>query len=303
MSEFAIEAEDLTKQYGLLKAVDSLSVEIQSGGITGLIGRNGSGKTTFMKLCAGLTQVSGGRLEVFGETPMDNIAVLDRLVYIHSGIVYEDQLKLRAILKNYAAMFTRFDLAFAQRLLDYFHLSPKLSYKGLSQGMRGVFNFICGLSCRAELTLLDEPVLGLDAPSRKAVYEIMLRDYTEYPRTIIVSSHLLAELEGILSDILLIDNGKLILHSNTDDLKQSVYHAEGDSSGLEAFCRGKKIIWSKKGPFRHEAVIMECFDDAVAIGAERYGVQVAGVRLEDLCIYLTPSRKEGDLECLWQKTN
>ena len=302
MSESIIKANGLCKNYGAKTAIQSFSIDIPEGGLIGLIGRNGSGKTTLMKLCAGRLYATSGGLEVLGSPPMDNLNVLSNLVYIHHGMTFSRGLELQVILNNYALMFPDFDLEFACGLLKYFDISRRRKYGQLSHGMMSVFNFICGLSCRSKLTMFDEPVLGMDVTVRKAIYEILLRDYTENPRTIIISSHLLGELENILSDILLIDEGLLVLFRNIDDLRQSAYRVEGEKEAVDAFCAGKNTIYVKSG-MSGEAVVMEIFDDGVAAKAKQSRLNVSTVRPEDLCVYLTRENKEGELECLWQKAN
>lgn len=302
MRDFMIKANGLCKNYGKKAAIHEFNLDVPGGGIIGLIGRNGSGKTTLMKLCAGQLDITNGKLEVFGNAPMDHLDVLCDVVYTYHNMTYDKQLKLKNILSNYAIMFKDFDLEFAEKLLKYFGLDPNAKYKSLSQGMGSIFNFICGLSCRAKLTMFDEPVLGMDVTVRKSAYEVLLRDYAEHPRTIIISSHLLSELEGVLSDILLIDEGKLVLFDNIDDLRQSAYRIEGEKSAVDAFSVGKQIVYYRNG-ISCEAVIKEVFDDAIHVKTQKSGLKVSNVRPEDLCVYLTRENKEGELECLWQKTN
>jgi ABC-2 type transport system ATP-binding protein len=298
MLDVIIKTESLTKSFGKTKAIDNFTMNISGDCIIGLIGRNGAGKTTLMKLIAGLLDVDGGKLEVFGSKPMDNLDVLQNIVYTYHNMEYDRNLKLKAILGDYAVMFNDFDISFATGLLDYFNLSLKLKYKELSQGMASIFNFICGISCRTKLTMLDEPVLGMDVTVRRAAYEVLLREFSENPRTIIVSSHLLSEIEGILSDILLIDNGKPVLYENIDDLRQSAYRIEGEQLAIEAFAKNKKVIHQKPG-LQSQAVIHEPLTDIIQSEAGQNGLTVSAVRAEDLCIYLTKENKEGKLECLW----
>jgi ABC-2 type transport system ATP-binding protein len=281
-------------------AVDSFSVDIPEGKTIGLIGRNGSGKTTLMKMCAGQLEVSEGKLEVFGSPPMDNLDVLSRVMYTFHDMTFERHLTLEHIISNYALILSSFDLEFARKLLKYFDLPSKMKYSHLSQGMMSTFNFICGLSCRTGLTLFDEPVLGMDVTVRRSCYEILLRDSIEHPRTIIISSHLLAELEGVLSDILLIDRGRLVLFSSLDDLRQSAYRVEGSKQDVDAYCAGRYVIYSKNG-LTSEAVIGEIFNESTADKVTQSGLKVSAVRPEDLCVYLTRENKEGEMECLWQK--
>jgi ABC-2 type transport system ATP-binding protein len=302
MSDFVIRAANVYKKYDRKSTLGAYTIDIPANGIVGIVGRNGSGKTTLMKMCAGLLDVSEGTLEVFGGSPMNNLAVLADLVYTYHHMTYEKQLKLQNILGNYQVMFPNFDPAFAGKLLAYFNLNPKAKYRDLSQGMASVFNFICGLSCRAKLTMFDEPVLGMDITVRQAAYEVLLRDYSEHPRTIMISSHLLSELEGVLSDLLLIDNGQVVLFSNIDDLRQSAYRVAGAQAGVTAFVQGKRIVAQKSG-LSDEAVIFAPLDEQAALSAKQSGLTVSAVRPEDLCVYLTKDNKEGELECLWPKAN
>ena len=300
--EPVIRTVKLFKNYGGKTAIDSFTINIPEGGLIGLVGRNGSGKTTLMKMCAGRLDVTGGVLEVFGRAPMDNLAVLSDLVYINHDTKYDGYLKLSDVLRNYVLMFPNFDLEFAGSLLKYFNLQPNLKFRELSLGMTSIFNFICGLSCRSKLTMFDEPIIGMDAAARKDVNKILLRDYNEHPRTIIVSSHLLTEVENLLSDIMLINEGRLVLFRNIDDLRQSAYSVEGEKEAVNAFCSGRNTLFVKSG-MSGEAVIMERFDDEVAANAKQSGLRVSAVKPEDLCVYLTGEDREGELECLLQKTN
>ena len=302
MSESIIKTKGLTKSYGKLKAVNDFTIDIEGHRIIGLIGRNGAGKTTLMKMIAGQLDVSDGDLEVFGGKPMDNLDVLKNLVYTYHNMEYEKNQRLRTTLENYAIMFDDFDIDFAKKLLGYFGLNPKWKYRHLSQGMASIFNFICGISCRTKLVMLDEPVLGMDVTVRRSAYEVLLREFSENPRIFIVSSHLLSEIEGILSDIILIDNGKLVMYESIDDLRESAYRIEGDEQSIEKFSAGKNVIYKKTG-ISSEAVIYEPRTDATLNEIKELGLTLSSVRAEDICIYLTRIDKEGELECLWQKTN
>jgi len=297
-----INAAELTKTFGKKVAIDNLDLCISGDAIIGLIGKNGAGKTTLMKMIVGQLDVNSGLLEVFGGVPMDNLDVLENIVYTYHNMQYDKVLSLKAILENYDIMFRDFDLQFAMKLLDYFVLDPDLKFKNLSQGMASTFNFISGIACRAKLTMFDEPVLGMDVTVRKAVYEVLLREFSEHPRTFIVSSHLLSEIEGILSDIILIDDGKLALYENIDELRQKAYRVEGEKNAIDAFTYGKNIIY-KRGGLSAETVVYEELTEAVSEEAKKQNLTVSAVRAEDLCIYLTVENKEGELECLWQKKN
>ena len=289
----------LCKRFGRTVALDGLTACVEEHSITGLIGRNGSGKTTLMKILSGTLDKSGGDALVFGKTPMDNLAVLNRLVYTYHNMAYEPNLPLATILYAYKTMIAGFDSEFAEKLMKYFELGGKTKYRNLSQGMGSIFNFLCALSCRAELTMLDEPVLGMDVTVRKAAYEILLRDFSEHPRTFIISSHLLSELEGVLSDILLIEQGRVVLHGSVDDVRMSAYRVDGSGAAVEDFIDSKNVIAQKNSDISNFAIVYERLSESVAETAKTKGLSISPVRAEDLCIYLTRKNKEDELECLW----
>ena len=299
MENSIVVTTDLRKQFGSNEALAGISVNIEKHSITGLIGRNGSGKTTLLKIIAGRLDKTGGKAEVFGEKPMDNMPVLNKLIYTCHNVGYEKGLRLNMILFAYKTMFKNFDSTFADKLMKYFELSGKMKYKSLSQGMCSIFNFICALSCRTELTMFDEPMLGMDVTVRKTAYEILLRDYAEHPRTFIISSHLLSEIEGLLSGILLIERGREVLHSPIDVVQQSAYRVDGSHEAVQGYAEGKRTIALAKNELSCFAVIHEPFTEEIAKSAKLQGLTVSNVRAEDLCVYLTRQNKEEELACLW----
>jgi len=302
VNDYAIRAEGLTKSFGKKHAIDSLDFALPAHGITGLVGRNGAGKTTLMKLCAGIVAPSNGTLKVWDQAPLNNLSVLNQLIYSYHDVSYSNGLKLQAILRDYQLMFPNFDISFANGLLAYFDMNPKKRYSKLSQGTKATFNFICALAARTPLTMLDEPVLGMDVTVRKAVYDILVREYSEHPRAFVISSHLMSEIEGFLDDVLMIDAGKLVLHDSINNMHQSAYQLQGDAALLEQFVSGKRVIHRDFGETGNTVVIHEAANEQMAIAAQAAGLQLSAVRPEDLYVYLTLENKGGDLECLWHNS-
>ncbi len=302
MTDYIISTKHLSKNYGNKLAIDDFTIDISADKITGLIGRNGSGKTTLMKLIAGQLDATGGELKVLSEAPIDNLKVLKNVVYTYHDYRYSKGLDLNTILLNYDSLFETFDKEFASKLLKYFDLKPGMKYYQLSQGMASVFNFISGLSCRTKLTMFDEPVLGMDVSVRKSIYEVLLRDYTEHPRSIIISSHLISELEGVLSDIILIDNGKPVLYDSIDNIREYAYRFDGARNSLEAFNQGKDVIYSKCGDVGSYSVLRGPLSENLINESKQYHLELSQVRVEDLFVYLTKQNKEVELECLWETT-
>jgi ABC-2 type transport system ATP-binding protein len=250
-----------------------------------------------MKIWAGILDPTAGDVRIFNKPPMDNLSVLNNVVYTYHNVVYDPNLRLKTILYMYKTLYAGFDAGFADKLMKFFELNGRMKYKSLSQGMGSIFNFICALSCRAPLTMMDEPVLGMDVTVRKAAYEILLREYTAHPRTFIISSHLLSEIEGILSDILLIERGRVVLHNAIDEVRNSAYRVDGN--GVRSYAEGLPTMVIKTDGLTSFAVIREPLTPERAEAAKARGLKVSPVRAEDICTYLTRQNKEDELECLW----
>lgn len=298
-NRYIVETQNLTKNYNGMKALWNLNVQLHDHNIIGLIGRNGSGKTTFLKMCAGIIDCSEGSLNVLGSSPINNLPVLKQIVYSSSVVAHEPTLTLDKIIALFRIMYDRFDQVFAYKLMSHFSLSREYRYGELSTGMTSTFNFICALACRAELTLLDEPVLGMDVKVRHDIYQILLREFQENPRTIVVSSHILTELEKVVSELMLIEEGKLILYEEVDMVRSMYIRVDGEPEKLNRFCEGKEVMYLRNGEMNSYAILKNNTRDIKSY-ENMDGIKLSSVPLEELCICLTNNGKESDLECLWK---
>lgn len=298
-----ISTKNLSKTYEDNVALKNVTLNINSNELIGLIGTNGSGKTTFMKLIAGLLDKTSGSLEVFGEEPMDNLNVLERIVFTYHDLTLPPDQPLKSLLNSYEVMYPNFDRVFAEKLMNLFHLNPKAKYKSLSQGMMSLFNFICGISTRAELTMLDEPILGMDVTVRKSAYEILLRDYMEHPRTIIISSHILSELEDILSEMIIINKGEVLLYDNIDNIRDSAYRVDGSAEHLNNFTQNKEVIYKSSSPLHSFMVVKDLITENTVEEAKSHNLTISRIRPEELYVYLAGNDYEEGMECLWTEKN
>jgi len=289
-----VQCEDLTKSYGKLKAVDHLSLEIEENKITGLIGRNGSGKTTLLKMIAGYLKPTSGKLKVFSETPFNNLAVSANAIFIDDTMTFPDSLTLIDILTEVAPFYAHWNSSLANALFDYYSFNPSQPHSNLSKGSKSTFNGILGIASRCPLTIFDEPTTGMDSAVRKDFYRSLLKDYLEYPRTIILSSHLLNELEGILEDILLINQGTKLLQLPTLELKELAVGLRGNAQVVLSYVEGKEIIYREdfvKGSLylvMRTTLIQQQLEQM-----RQSGIEVLAVSTDDLCVYLTSKTKGG----------
>lgn len=289
-----IDCRGLTKVYGGTKALNNLSFTIEENKITGLIGRNGAGKTTLLKIIAGFMRETSGEVEVFSEKPFNNLFVSANVIYINDQMNFPTALTLKEILNVAATFYENWDHELAMRLFDYFSFHPTQLYNDLSKGMKSTFNMIVGLSARCRLTMFDEPTTGMDAAVRKDFYRALLKDYLAYPRTILLSSHHLNEIEDLLEDILLLKDGKEFLHMPMADLKGWAIGAQGLTANVKEWIQDREVIHLKTiGLDRMYAVVRNDFSEYEKQKAREAGLTFSPVSSSDVCVYLTSKTKGG----------
>ena len=213
-----ISARGLRKHYGKQAAIDGISFDIAPGRIVGLIGPNGSGKTTTLKAILGLTGFDG-EMSVLGRDPrMQRDALMDDVCFIADVAILPGWLRVRDAIDFVAGVHPRFDRSKAERYLAHTRLAPKMKVKAMSKGMVVQLHLALVLAIDAKLLVLDEPTLGLDILYRKQFYQNLLEDYFDENKTIVITTHQIEEVEHILSDLMFIRDGKIVLASSMEDV-------------------------------------------------------------------------------------
>jgi len=213
-----IHASNLTKRYGKQLALDQASFAIQPGRIVGLIGPNGSGKTTTLKAMLGLTRFEG-ELSVLGLDPRtQRDALMNEVCFIADVAILPRWLKVKNAIDFVAGVHPRFDRAKAERYLANTKLTPDMKVKAMSKGMVVQLHLALVMAIDAKLLVLDEPTLGLDIIYRKQFYQNLLEDYFDAEKTILITTHQIEEVEHILTDLLFIENGKITLSASMDEV-------------------------------------------------------------------------------------
>ncbi|WP_164670784.1 ATP-binding cassette domain-containing protein [Virgibacillus doumboii] len=289
-----VECNDLTKQHGHRKALNNLTFSIEENKITGLIGRNGAGKTTLLKILAGYWQESAGVVNVFSERPFNNLFVSANTILVDDEMDFPSALTLKEILEQAGNFYEKWDMDLAFRLFDYFSFDPMQIHSNLSKGKTSTFNMIVGLASRCSLTIFDEPTSGMDAAVRKDFYRALLKDYLAHPRSIIISSHYLDELEDMLEDVLLIENGKEYVHLPMDELKEYAVGLSGSTAKVNLWIGDKEVLYKNTaGADSTYVIVKNDFLQETLDRIKRSGVNVSSVSSSDLCVYLTDHTKGG----------
>ncbi|WP_421383116.1 ABC transporter ATP-binding protein [Bacillus salacetis] len=289
-----VECRGLMKQYGRKTALNDVSFTLQPDKITGLIGRNGAGKTTLLKIIAGFIKESSGDVLVFEEQPFNNLKVSANMIFVDDEMNLPPTMNLEEILQTAADFYPNWDRELAKRLFDYFSFKPYQYHNDLSKGMRSTFNMILGLAARTPLTIFDEPTTGMDAGVRKDFYRALLKDYLAYPRTIILSSHLLNEIEDILEDILLLKDGEKFLHMSVEELREYAIGVSGKDSVTREWLKNKQVIHeSSQGIGGTYAVVRNDFPIQEIESARQTGLEFSQVTADEICTFLTSRTKGG----------
>jgi ABC-2 type transport system ATP-binding protein len=215
-----ISARNLTKRYGSTVAVDGVSFDIPAGRFVGLIGPNGSGKTTTLKAALGLVPFEG-ELKVLGYDPRtQRDALMNEVCFIADVAVLPRWLKVKDAIDFVDGVHPKFDRAKAQRYIEHTKLRPSMKVKEMSKGMIVQLHLALVMAIDAKLLVLDEPTLGLDILYRKQFYQNLLEDYFDENKTIVVTTHQVEEIEHILTDLMFIREGRIVLSSSMDDVAE-----------------------------------------------------------------------------------
>ena len=289
-----IECKDVTKVYRNRAALNKVSFAIEENKMTGVIGRNGAGKTTMLKILAGFLKETSGEVHVISERPFNNLKVSANLIFVDDQMSFSTSLTLSQILKLAATFYQNWDRELAERLFDYFSFHPKQRHNNLSKGMRSTFNMIVGLAARCAVTIFDEPTTGMDEAVRKDFYRALLKDYIAYPRTILLSSHHLHEVEDILENVLIINEGETLLHLPLTEFKEMAIGLSGETSQVNLLISEKNVYHLEENGIGRTYVVAENdFTEADLHEAKVNGVEVSSVASSDLYVYLTNKRKGG----------
>jgi ABC-2 type transport system ATP-binding protein len=213
-----ISAKGLSKHYGKQAAVDNISFDIPAGRIVGLIGPNGSGKTTTLKAALGLVPFEG-ELSVLGLDPRtQRDALMQDVCFIADVAILPRWLRVREAIDFVEGVHPKFNRAKAERYLAATKLKPEMKVKAMSKGMIVQLHLALVMAIDAKLLVLDEPTLGLDILYRKQFYQNLLEDYFDEGKTIIITTHQVEEVEHILTDLMFIRDGKIVLAASMDEV-------------------------------------------------------------------------------------
>lgn len=211
-----LECKDLTKSYGSKLAIDHISLNIEAGHIIGLLGPNGSGKTTLIKMITGLLTPTSGTLFI-KEQPV-GVESKKHISYLPDHTYLNMNQRVSDIIRFFADFYEDFDEARACDMMKMLQINPSDRLKSMSKGTKEKVQLILVMSRKADLYILDEPIAGVDPASRDYILNVILSNY-EPTASILLSTHLIADIENILDEVIFIQNGQLHLISSVEDIR------------------------------------------------------------------------------------
>jgi len=213
-----LEFDGVTKKYPGVEALKNVSIRLQGGKILGLLGPNGSGKTTFMKLVLGFLRPQHGNVTVFGERPSP--AIKEKIAYVSELDTLYPWMKVGEIVHFTSKFYKDWDNSKSSELLDFMGLDPYKKIGALSKGMRTRLRIALALSRRADLVLLDDPFSGIDLLSREKIQDGLIQTYRYKEQSVIISTHIVKEAEPLFDEVAFLNEGEIILQGNADDLRE-----------------------------------------------------------------------------------
>jgi len=246
MSTGILKAEGLCKSYGTKEVLRDLDLNIEPGKIYGLIGRNGAGKTTLLGILTAQNTHDKGSVTYDGQKVWENQTVLDQICFsreLQSTLMGgPNSLKVKHYLKTAEIYYPNWDGDYAQRLVEEFKLEPKKKIFQLSKGQASMVTIVLALASRAPITILDEPVAGLDVVMREKFYRMLLEDFAETNRTFIVSTHIIEEAASVFEQVIILDEGRIVENSPTEELIDQFRYISGRDDVVDEACRGLEVL-------------------------------------------------------------
>ena len=290
----AVVLDHVSRRYRGVTALDDVSIAIEEGGITGLLGRNGAGKSTLMRIITGQEFATSGTVRVHGRSPVENDAVLRTMSFVKESQLYPE-IRVKRVLEAASWFYPNWNAELAADLVEEFALPMNRSVKKVSRGMHSAVGIVIGLASRAQITLFDEPYLGLDAVARQVFYDRLLADYSEHPRTVLLSTHLIDEVANLLEHVVVINQGRIVVDAAADDLRGRALTVSGRASAVDEFTAHRHVLARQGIGSLASATVAGPLDDVARARAREMNLQVEPVSLQEFVVRTAADQARTDV--------
>lgn len=282
-----IEVRNVIKEFDGFRALDDLSMTVQTGSVYGLVGPNGAGKSTIIRHLTGIYRQDAGEIMIDGAPVFENPEVKSRIAYIPDDIFYYSNASIREMMDFYRSIYPHFDAERFKMLSDVFGLDPKRQMRRLSKGMQKQAAFWIAVSLRPEILILDEPVDGLDPVMRRQIWSIIMSDVAENGTTVLVSSHNLRELEDVCDSVGIMNKGKIMIERSLNELQENIVKIQLALPDGETLPEGLDIL-HKSNTGRLQSLIMHGTQEELTEklqSAHPLFIDAVPLTLEEIFIY------------------
>ncbi len=246
--DILVQARGLAMRFGSKLALDDVSFQIPKGRVVGLLGHNGAGKTTLMKALVGLIEPQG-ELRVLGLRPrQDRVALLRGCSYIPDVAILPRWARVQDLITLMGGLHPAFSAERARQLLRRTSVKPQDKVKALSKGMLAQAHLALVAAIDARLLILDEPTLGLDVLSRKAFYEMLIDEWCDGERSVLVSTHQVEEVETLLSDVMMLNEGRLVLSVSLEEVDRRFVALSHEPAVAEQIAAAHPLLRYRTAP-------------------------------------------------------
>lgn len=292
--ENTLKAVGLVKKYGKKEVLHGVDITLEPGHIYGLIGRNGAGKTTLLGCLTGQLRPSAGTVELDGAPVWENAAALGNICFSReiggTLMMGPNTYRVKDYLRAGRCYYPGWDEEYAQKLVKEFGLEKKKKACALSKGMLSMVTIVLALASRAPITILDEPVAGLDVVMRERFYQLLLEDYEQTGRTFVVSTHILEEASGMFEKVIVLHEGDIIENCDTDELVEQFRYISGREDEVDKAAAGMQVLHIEHAG-RSKAVCVRGDASALRQAAAGLDVDISGMSLQKVFVALTGEKE------------
>jgi ABC-2 type transport system ATP-binding protein len=276
--------DHITKRYGHQVVLDDLSFDLAPGKIYGLLGRNGAGKSTLLNIITSRIFPTAGAIKLGDQDGQDNDAVLGQFYLMSEANLYPKRTTVRRMFDMADESYGGFDYQNADRLLKEFGVPSTAQLSNLSTGLQTAAKLTVALSVNAAFILLDEPVLGLDANHREVFYKELIKTYQNKPRTFVLSTHLIDEIQQVVEHVFIIDDHHLVEEGDVQAMLDKAYAISGPAKDVDEYTNGLRVLAQDELGNVKTAYVYDQLDDQRVLPDR---VKIGHYDLQHLFIYLT----------------
>jgi len=280
-----LECINVNRSYGKIHAVRNLSIKLEENTIYGLLGRNGAGKTTLLNMITGGIFPDSGSIKV-GDSILKSGDIPEDTCYVREKNLHFGGAKIIETLELASTFHPNWDWNYAHELLKVFKLNPDKKIRQLSKGMESLVGNTIGLASRSPLTIYDEPVSGLDVLMREKFYRLLVEDYAENPRTILLSTHLVDEIATIVERSIIIESGDILMDEEVETIRINSHLLTGSTDAIEQFSSGRRILYKEAYGKNTLCAIYGKIEDVDRVEARKCGVSIESLPLQKFFAYL-----------------